>query len=118
MYFFFDRFLSGFLSILLHFGPAWWPKLEPCWALDTIQEAKQNQIAKIARSGTAPRRELNSEGRAGLILGLKIHLKSIKSVKKSTKFLYPFSWILDGFWVGFGLHVYQNNQTKIHLKAR
>ena len=46
-------------------------KLEPCWALYTIQEAKQNQIAKIAGNGTAPRRELNSEGLAVLKMTTK-----------------------------------------------
>ena len=40
--------------------------MELCWALDTIQEAKKRQIAKMARNGTAPERELNSEGLAGL----------------------------------------------------
>ena len=49
----------------------WWSKLEPCWALYTIQEAKQNQIAKIAKISTAPRRECNFEGSAVLKMAPK-----------------------------------------------
>ena len=52
--------------------------MEPCWALYTIQENKQNQVAKIAQSGTAPRRELNSEGVAVLKYVYQIHQKSVK----------------------------------------
>ena len=65
-------FFIDFFSTWLRFGPVWWSKMEPCWALDTIQEAKQNQIAKIARNGTAPRRELYSEGVAVLKMTTKL----------------------------------------------
>ena len=61
-----DVLFIDFSAILLRFGSFWWSKLEPCWVLDTIQEANESQIAKIAKNGTAPQRELNSEGLAGL----------------------------------------------------
>ena len=95
--------LINFYRFWCDFGVVWWSKLEPCWALYTIQEAKQNQIAKIARSGTAPRRELNSEGLAVL----KMTTKSTKNPSKMDTNIHQKSdhmltSIFYRFLVGFG----------------
>ena len=59
-----------FVSIFSRLGCVldrfWWSKLELCWALDAMPEAKNRQIAKMSRNYTAPERELNSEGWAVL----------------------------------------------------
>ena len=62
MQFFEVIFWSIFDRILCDFGGFFGSKLEPCWVLYTIQEAKQNQIPKIATISTAPRRERHFEG--------------------------------------------------------
>ena len=68
---FFDGFLIDFRWIL-------GPNMGPTCTKNPSKNQSKNGKAKIARSGTAPRRELNSEGRAGLIVVFKIHLTSIK----------------------------------------
>ena len=45
--------------------------MEPCWALYTIQEAKQNEIPKIVQISTALGRDLNFEGPAVLKMAPK-----------------------------------------------
>ena len=86
----------------------WWSKLEHVWLslyiyIYTIQEAKQNQIAKIARSGTAPRRELNSEG----VAVLKMTTKSTKNPLEidsniNQKSDHILTSIFHRFLIGFG----------------
>ena len=86
--------------------------MEPCWALYTIQEAKQNQIAKIAKISTAPRRELNSEGLAVL----KMTTKSIENPLEmdtniDKKYDHILTSIFHRFVVGLGQFVGQVGTT-------
>ena len=91
-------FCFDLFSTWLRFGPVWWSKLELCWGLDTIQEAKKRQIAKMARNGTAPQRELNSEGLAGL----KMRAESTKNpTKKASNIDEKSARILTSKFHGF-----------------
>ena len=104
MYRFFDGFLFRFVLDLA----AFWTGLvvqvgAMLGSIYAIQEAKQNQIAKIAKISTAPRRELNSEGLAVL----KMTTKSTKNPSKMDTNIHQKSdhmltSIFHRFFVGFG----------------
>ena len=103
MYNFLSWFVYGFLSIFVWFWSGLVVQVGAMLGSIYYPRAKQNQIPKIAKISTAPRRELNSEGLAVLKMTTKLTKNPSKmDTNIHQKSDHMLTSIFHRFFVGFG----------------